>query len=380
MSAWTSLRHRAGDLARRWFPERQIILRQHDSVKAIRLAPGIQLVAACALLVGALWTAGATGAYLASRIAVADVRWENDQLRVGYRFVDRLKEDAASAEIRARELERQIDEARVEWRATLAARDRRINATQAESQAAVAARDALAARLAESEQRMRLTTAKRDEAVSRLTDETRRSISEVERIVGAARLDLKRLVPQRADGRRQNSGGPFVPWNMQTGDQPQAAPAATTPDIVRLDELLRLLRSMPLSAPVHDFAITSAFGYRTDPFNGEAAIHEGIDLQAPFRTPVRAAAAGRVVFAGRHQSYGNMVEIEHGFSIRTRYAHLDRISVAEGDKVTLQQQIGLLGESGRASGPHLHYEVLVDGHPNDPLNFLKAASDVRKKP
>ncbi len=167
---------------------------------------------------------------------------------------------------------------------------------------------------------------------------------------------------------------------MQTGDQPQAAPAATTPDIVRLDELLRLLRSMPLSAPVHDFAITSAFGYRTDPFNGEAAIHEGIDLQAPFRTPVRAAAAGRVVFAGRHQSYGNMVEIEHGFSIRTRYAHLDRISVAEGDKVTLQQQIGLLGESGRASGPHLHYEVLVDGHPNDPLNFLKAASDVRKKP
>src|SRR6267143_1077414 len=87
--------------------------------------------------------------------------------------------------------------------------------------------------------------------------------SEGGRIGRAGRLDLKRLVPQRADGRRQNSGGPFVPWNMQTGDQPQAAPAATTPDIVRLDELLRLLRSMPLSAPVHDFAITSAFGYRT---------------------------------------------------------------------------------------------------------------------
>src|SRR5206468_596950 len=163
-------RHHAGDLARRWFPERQIILRQHDSVKAIRLAPGIQLIAASVLVTGALWTAGATGAYLASRIAVADVRWENDQLRVGYRFVDRL------------------------------------------------------------------------------TDEARRSISEVERIVGAARLDLKRLVPQRADGRRQNSGGPFVPWNKQTGDQPQAAaPAAATPDIARLDELLRLLRSMPLS-------------------------------------------------------------------------------------------------------------------------------------
>ncbi len=380
MSAWTNLRHHAGVLHRRWFPERQIILRQNDSVKAIRLAPGLQLLAAGALLIGAVWTAGATGAYLASRIAVADVRWENDQLRVGYRVVSRLKEDAASAEIRARELERQIDEARQEWRAMLAARDRRVSAAQAESQAAVAARDALAARLAENEQRMRVTTAKRDEAVSRLTDETRRSIGEVERIVGAARLDLKRLVPPHADGRRQNSGGPFVPWNTQPGDQPQAAPAAATPDIARLGELLRLLRSMPLSAPLHDFAITSPFGYRSDPFNGEAAIHEGIDLQAPFRTPVRAAAPGRVIFAGRHQSYGNMIEIEHGFNIRTRYAHLDRISVAEGDKITLQQQIGLLGETGRASGPHLHYEVLVDGHPNDPLNFLKAASDVRKKP
>src|SRR5258708_18212830 len=136
MSAWTSLRHRAGDLVRRWFPERQIILRQHDSVKAIRFAPGIQLVAACVLVAGALWTAGATGAYLASRIAVADVRWENDQLRVGYRFVDRLKEDAASAEIRARELERQIDEARLEWRATLTPPHRRRHAAPPASQGA----------------------------------------------------------------------------------------------------------------------------------------------------------------------------------------------------------------------------------------------------
>jgi len=380
MSAQTTLRHRAGELHRRWFPERQIILRQNDSVKAVRLAPSIQLLAACVFVAGTVWTAGATGGYLASRIAVADVRWENDQLRVGYRFVSRLKEDAASAETRAHELECQIEEARLEWQTVLAARDRRIGAAQADSQAALAARDTLAARLAESEQRMRVTTAKRDEAVSKLTDETRRSISEVERIVGAARLDLKRLVPPRADGRRQNSGGPFVPWTAQPGDPPHAASVPATPDIVRLDELLRLLRSMPLSAPVQDFAVTSPFGHRIDPFNGEHALHEGIDLQAPFRSPVRATAPGRVVFAGRHQSYGNMVEIEHGFNLRTRYAHLDRISVAEGDKITLQQQIGLLGETGRASGPHLHYEVLVDGHPNDPLNFLKAASDVRKKP
>jgi murein DD-endopeptidase MepM/ murein hydrolase activator NlpD len=361
MRAWTNLGHRAGERYRQWFPERQIILRQYDLVRAIRVAPSFQLLTAGALLVGTLWIMGATGGYLASRIAVAHVRWENAQLRVGNEAVSRLQEDAANAEGRARELAHQITE------------------VLEESQAAVTARDALAARLAESERLMRVATAKRDEAVSRLTDETRRSINEVERIVGAARLDLNRLVPLRADGRPRNSGGPFVPWGPQAGDAPQPAPAPGTPDIARLGELLALLRSMPLSAPVHNFAITSPFGYRTDPFNGEPAIHEGIDLQARFRAPVRAAAPGRVVFAGRHPSYGNMVEIEHGFNIRTRYAHLDRVSVAVGDTITLQQQIGLLGESGRASGPHLHYEVLVDGHPNDPLNFLRAASDVHKK-
>jgi murein DD-endopeptidase MepM/ murein hydrolase activator NlpD len=372
MSIWTHLFHRAGERYRQWFPERQIILRQHDLVKAIRLAPGLQLLTTAALLVGAVWTAGATGGYLVTRIAVADVRWENAQLRVDYTAVSQLKEDAASAEARARKLARQIDEMAAESQAAVAARD-------AQAAAAVAARDALAARLAESEQRMRVTTARRDEAVNRLTDETQRSISEVERIVGAARLNLNRLVPPHADGRPRNSGGPFVPWGRQANDPPRAAPAPATPDIARLEALLPLLRSIPLSAPLHDFAVTSPFGYRSDPFNDEPAIHEGIDLQAPFRTPVRATAPGRVVFAGRHQSYGNMVEIEHGFNIRTRYAHLDRIGVAEGDKIALQQQIGLLGETGRASGPHLHYEVLVDGHPNDPLNFLRAASDVRKK-
>ena len=127
-----------------------------------------------------------------------------------------------------------------------------------------------------------------------------------------------------------------------------------------------------------DFSISSPFGYRKDPFNGQAALHEGIDLQAPRHTPVMATAPGRVVFAGKHSSYGLLVEIDHGNDIHTRYAHLDRIAVAVGDKVAFRQVIGLLGSTGRASGPHLHYEVLVDGRPHDPLNFLKAASNVRK--
>ncbi|MBV8169681.1 MAG: M23 family metallopeptidase, partial [Alphaproteobacteria bacterium] len=127
-----------------------------------------------------------------------------------------------------------------------------------------------------------------------------------------------------------------------------------------------------------EFTITSTFGYRHDPFNNLGALHEGIDMQAPLRTPVYATAPGKVVFAGWHASYGRMLEIDHGYGIRTRYAHLDRILVEDGADIVFGKEIGLIGSSGRTSGTHLHYEVLVDGRSRNPLNFLRATADVRK--
>ncbi len=279
-----------------------------------------------------------------------------------------LQQDAATAQSRAKELER-----------TLAATRQMLDQAQTARQAALRDRDALAARLSDTEKRMHAVSTEQEQALSRLTQETRRSIGEVERIINAVGVDPARLVPQ--NGLEGHRGGPFVPWDAHLHTQkPPQSPLTDKygSDIARLEQLVQLLRTMPLAAPIHDFAISSPFGYRKDPFNGEAALHEGIDLQAPRGTPVTATAPGRVTFAGRHSSYGLMVEIEHGNDIHTRYAHLDRIAVKAGEKVEFRQVIGLLGSTGRASGPHVHYEVLVDGRPHDPLNFLKAASNVRK--
>ena len=116
--------------------------------------------------------------------------------------------------------------------------------------------------------------------------------------------------------------------------------------------------------------LTSAFGLRRDPFTGASRRHAGIDIAAPHGTDILSAAAGRVFFAGRAGGYGNMVELDHGSGLRTRYAHLSRILVAPGTAVAEGQVIAEAGSTGRSTGSHLHFEVRQDGAPRNPLTYL----------
>jgi murein DD-endopeptidase MepM/ murein hydrolase activator NlpD len=129
---------------------------------------------------------------------------------------------------------------------------------------------------------------------------------------------------------------------------------------------------LPLAAPLAQYELSSGYGLRRDPINHRRAMHAGIDLRGAMRAPVIATAPGRVVQAGRRRGYGLMVEIDHGLGVHTRYAHLAAIAVRPGQRVRLGGRVGLLGSTGRSTGPHLHYEVLVDGRPRNPQPFLKA--------
>jgi murein DD-endopeptidase MepM/ murein hydrolase activator NlpD len=126
---------------------------------------------------------------------------------------------------------------------------------------------------------------------------------------------------------------------------------------------------MPLAG---DPSLTSSFGYRVDPFLGRLALHPGVDLAEPYGAEIHAAAAGRVVHAGPAGGYGIMVEIDHGNGLATRYAHISEALVEEGEAVDKGAVVGRLGSTGRSTGPHLHYEVRIDGDPVDPMRFLKA--------
>ena len=129
--------------------------------------------------------------------------------------------------------------------------------------------------------------------------------------------------------------------------------------------------SVPNESPLSDIIAVSNFGNRIDPFTGRQASHEGIDFVAPTGTPILAAAAGVVVEAKWHPGYGNMVEIEHNNKTTTRYAHASKVLVKPGDIVRLGEKIALVGSTGRSTGPHLHFEVRVDGVAKDPNKFLE---------
>lgn len=134
----------------------------------------------------------------------------------------------------------------------------------------------------------------------------------------------------------------------------------------RLDALM-----VPSTAPVTGGAIGSGFGFRADPFRGTRALHTGLDFPAPTGTPIAAAAGGVVLTAEFHPQYGQMIELDHGNQLVTRYAHASRMLVKPGDLVKRGQKIAEVGSTGRSTGPHLHFEVLVDGVHQNPARFLK---------
>ncbi len=229
------------------------------------------------------------------------------------------------------------------------------------------------------------------EVMTKLNDRTRADLSEVQKIVSRTGLNLDTVmpkeqpVPQRGNT-RAGQGGPFVPLFRDLA--PSGAGDATTnlesmsfqlgSQLRRLDQIHGVLKAIPLTAPIDTYALMSNFGARVDPFTGQAAMHYGLDMSAPMRTPVMSTAPGTVVVAGWKSRYGRMVEIDHGNGLRTRYGHLYKINVRRGQKVDFREVVGLLGSSGRSTGPHVHYEVLVNGEPTDPNKFLRAGKDVFK--
>jgi murein DD-endopeptidase MepM/ murein hydrolase activator NlpD len=148
--------------------------------------------------------------------------------------------------------------------------------------------------------------------------------------------------------------------------------------LAQLDQLTQAVRHVPLTLPVNDarFDRSSGFGARVDPINGRYEFHPGIDFAGPWGAKVIATAAGTITFAGYRGGYGNMVEIDHGFGIRTRYGHLSAITVKPGARVDAGTDIGRVGSTGHSTGPHVHYEVLYDNAVRNPGSFIEAGRHV----
>jgi murein DD-endopeptidase MepM/ murein hydrolase activator NlpD len=180
--------------------------------------------------------------------------------------------------------------------------------------------------------------------------------------------------------KRVGQGGPLVSAASTMQDASfRAGVVETTASLNDLATVVKALSVIPLNRPLATSDISSGFGGRPDPFTEELAFHSGIDFSAAKGSDVFATAGGLVVFAGPRAAYGNTVEIDHGYGIRTRYAHLSKISVPVGAQLQGGTVLGKVGSTGRSTGPHVHYEVWYDNALRDPGKFIRAGRNVRKE-
>ncbi len=189
----------------------------------------------------------------------------------------------------------------------------------------------------------------------------------------ASRFAAVLLNPKGHPAKAGAQGGPLVPLAGKSAAAFEQRFAQTQFVVAQAERMRRIVAGLPLNRPLpNEFEQTSGFGPRTDPFTRAMAMHTGIDYRAPTGSAVRATASGKVVEASWVGGYGNMVEIDHGNGLTSRYAHLSSMAVGIGDTVAKGATIGRVGSTGRSTGPHLHYETRIDGEPVDPMRFIRA--------
>ena len=262
------------------------------------------------------------------------------------------------------------------WRAA----EVKLAAALDERDAALARAEELTDRFMETERQMAALRSAQRSFLEQLKERTGEQITQLEATVTGTGLDVDVLL-ERFDDSTLGMGGPFHSLRASALGAIAGDPLSDVTDhhLGELESRLEqwvslhgLMGQLPLASPVDHYYVSSNFGRRVDPFTKKWAMHEGIDMAAPRKTPILAAAPGTVTFVGRRGAYGRLVEIDHGNGITTRYGHLHQALVKKGQTVGFRDRIGLMGSTGRSTGSHLHYEVLFDGEQIDPAPFIRA--------
>jgi len=434
----TRLAIRAHAILERFFPERRLFLRSDTDTRFIRLKPSTQLVAFVGSSTIVAWAIIATAILLMDSIGSGNFREQakRDQLTYEQRLnalsserdmrteealaaqarfnsaltqISDMQSELLASEIRRKELETGIEviqatlrrtmQERELARAEVVARDQ----AQAETQTAligssplgndildvlstalnetaaerdeVAANAQLALQAAEQmEHELLLMEEKNDKIFRQLEDAMTVSVEPLTKMFTAAGLDTKSLMDEVRRG-YQGQGGPMMPLSFSTKG------AEISEETLRANRLLEQLdqlnvyriaaETVPFDNPLKSaFRYTSGFGMRW------GRMHKGTDFAARYGTPIHSTAEGVVVHAGWLSGYGRLIKIKHDHGIETRYAHLAKIRVKEGQRVSRGDHIGDMGNSGRSTGTHLHYEVRVNGRAVNPMTFIKAGRDV----
>ena len=422
----------------RFFPERRLFLRSDTDTRFIRLKSGTQALAFGGASLVLAWTIIATAILLMDSIGSGNFReqarrdLETYQLRLNMlseerdaraaeaiaaqerfnsalRQVSVMQSKLLDAETHSAEMETGLEAVQLKLRdavrvretlrtelATLQTEVQNGTTTVAVSDAVdTATLDFLSAALARTaeerdqvvadaqealtraedmETEIKLMSEKNDTIFRQLEEAMTVSVKPLDKMFSAAGMDPDRILNQVRRG-YSGQGGPLTPLSFSTrGEEPSA-------DVLRANRILNQMdrlnlyrlaaEKVPFAMPIKDsFRFTSGFGYRW------GRLHAGTDFAGRHGTPIHATADGVVTFAGWQSGYGRLVKIQHEFGIETRYAHNSKIYVKKGQRVSRGDRIAAMGNTGRSTGTHLHYEVRVGGKPVNPMTYIKAANDV----
>ncbi len=424
--------HSLNSVLERWLPEQRLFLKSDKTTRFLRLRPATQLIALGGIALVFGWSIIASSILVIDAVSagssrdqvrrsqdafearLTDLSAERDSraaeaVAAQNRFaaaldqVSRMQSQLLESEAMRRELEtglgavqaslQEAVEAQHQARADADGDGDRPAARTAELQAALdilsgELEQAAAARanaVQEAEDARRLAeavtlerdqiVARNDEILAQLEDAVSVSVKPLDdmfRSVGMNPDDILQTVRRGYSGQ----GGPLNPVGYSSSGNAEISQgeAKANEILITLDQMnsYRIaVEKMPLAMPVQSaFRYTSPFGRRW------GRMHEGIDMAAPVGTPVYATAEGKVIFAGWQRGYGNLIKIQHELGTETRYGHLSKIRVKVGQKVSRGSRIGDMGNTGRSTGSHLHYEVRVNGRAVNPMSFIKAAQNV----
>ncbi len=355
-------------------PEREIFLRSGGQVKFLRVSRRAQLTAIAIVSTALIGWGGATISMLANNASVAQERaLLAQQGKAVATTANKVADYRKSVEDLAQDLEARQDFMDDLYKTHFGAEDGNAAGADLIGPAKSGEKGKLTAKISmapEAAPLVRLAQRQRQFAMM-LTGAVERRADKAAAAIRSFGLNPDSLT--RSAARAQ--GGPFVPWKgdkgAMTGELEELASALN-----RMELLERSLLAIPSGQPTTAPMQTSSYGYRRDPFNGHAAFHAGIDFPGRFGQPINAAAGGKISFVGQRQGYGNVVEVEHGNGLMTRYAHLSGFASRVGQTVARGDTIGRMGSTGRSTGTHLHFEVRLNGQAINPRRFLEARQDV----
>ena len=432
MSAFERIRR----LVDKWFPDRQLLLRSNDSVYQLRLGKYAQVALASFGVAAITWTVGVTGYswYLDQRLTMREeqlfrselsynrliARVTESQRRFGeitaqmedtHRNLLSMAEKNLQLQARVQDYTSKLETSekeKVQISALRTSMDSQMNALQGQidgiTNRNLALRDELETvetvmsrvmrerdqalqrskklqgELSEARQRIADLHSIQQQAMQRVAQTADTTILELENVLEMTGLEPEAFILPPMKPEQPGVGGPFVAFEPEHPQDEEFVNTALALND-RMDHLANLhdrIKKTPIGEPAAKYYLSSSFGKRKDPINGRWAFHSGIDLAGPIKTPILATAPGKVVHAGWSGKYGKMVEIDHGNGIHTRYGHLYKVLVKKGDEVQYQDHIALMGSTGRSTGSHVHYEVLVNNKPVNPVKFIEAGRYVFK--